>query len=63
MTKHFCDICGQEIEYPDNASKFKVKKEVYSWHESWWERMFVHNSCWIDMCEYIREKRGKNDGK
>ena len=56
MVKHFCDICGQEIKGED-ASRFKVKREVYCWHESWWERMYVHTACWKDMCKYIRERR------
>ena len=62
MVKHYCDICGQEITNHDEASWFKVKKEVYSWHESWWERMYVHIFCWRDMCRHIREQRGKKDG-
>ena len=60
MVKHFCDICGKEITSHGAASWFKVKKEVYSWHESWWERMYVHISCWRDMREYIRERKADN---
>ena len=57
MIKHYCDICGQEIKNRQDASWFKVKRELHSFYESWWERMYVHNACWIDMCEYIRERR------
>ena len=53
MTKEFCDICGKEIMAQSDASEFKLKKRVYSWHESWWERMTVHTTCWIDLCERI----------
>ena len=60
MVKHFCDICGQEITDLDKACHFKVKKEVYSWYESWWERMLVHVDCWRKMQSYIRESRKQN---
>ena len=61
MIKHFCDICGKEIEDADKASHFKVKKEVLSWYDSWWERMYVHIDCWRDMCKYI--KKGRDNGE
>ena len=35
MTKHYCDICGKEITDWNNVSEYKIKKRVYSWHESW----------------------------
>lgn len=43
MVKQFCDICGEEIESPDEGSMFKLKKREYSFTESWWERLNVHN--------------------
>ena len=55
MVRHFCDICGQEITDHANASRYKVKREVHSWYESWWERMYVHDSCWRKMRKYIKE--------
>ena len=57
MTKEFCDICGGEITNWSEASKFKLKKRVYSWHESWWERLTVHTDCWEDLCEKIGERK------
>ena len=62
MTKEFCDICGKEITNWSEVSKFKIKKRVYSWHESWWERMTVHTKCWTDLCEKIG-KRNNNQGE
>ena len=57
MIKIFCDICGKEITDQSKASEFKLKKMVYSFHESWWERMTVHTKCWTDLCEKIREEK------
>ena len=51
MTKEFCDICGREITNYSEVSDFKIKKRVYSWHESWWARMRVHTRCWEELCE------------
>ena len=62
MTKEFCDICGEEITNWSEVSKFKIKKRVYSWHESWWERMTVHTDCWEDLCETLG-KRNNNQGE
>lgn len=63
MVKHFCDICGKEIETAREGSWYKVKKEVYSWDERWWQKMYVHNDCWRNMCRYIRERRADNERK
>lgn len=60
MIKYFCDICGKEITDLDSASEFKLKKRVHSWHESWWERISVHTSCWENICEKIG-KESYND--
>lgn len=57
MTKEFCDICGREITNYSEVSDFKLKKRVYSWHESWWGRMRVHTRCWEDLCEQIENSR------
>lgn len=57
MTKEFCDICGKEITDYSHASEFKIKKRVHSWHESWWQRLTVHTSCWIDLCEKIKKEK------
>ena len=57
MTKEFCDICGREITNYSEVSDFKIKKRVYSWHESWWSRMRVHTRCWEDLCEQIANSR------
>lgn len=63
MTKEFCDICGKEITNfsDDCVSEFKLKKRVYSWHESWWERMIVHTSCWVDLCDILKKKAEEHD--
>lgn len=61
MTKTFCDICGEEIVDWDKASEFKLKKRVYSWHESWWERLTVHTSCWNTLCDEIQRMKAKNE--
>ena len=53
MTKYFCDICGKEIIDWSKASEFKLKKRVYSWHESWWEKLIVHTECWMNLCDKI----------
>ena len=56
MTKTYCDICGKEIIDFEKASEFKLKKRVYSWHESWWKRMTAHTSCWVDLCDILKKK-------
>lgn len=58
MTKTYCDICGNEITdlSSDDVIEFKLKKRVYSWHESWWERMIVHETCWINLCDILKKK-------
>lgn len=56
MTKTYCDICGEEIMDWESASEFKLKKLSYSWQEYWWERLTVHTKCWVDMCDYIKNK-------
>lgn len=55
MIKTFCDICGKEITEWSKASEFKLKKRVYSWHESWWERLTVHTECWEKLCKNIKD--------
>ena len=57
MTKEFCDICGREITNYSEVSDFKIKKMVYSWHESWWARLRVHTRCWEELCEQIANSR------
>lgn len=57
MTKYFCDICGNEITDFDTTSEFKLKKLEYSWHEHWWSKLIVHNDCWTDLCELIKQRR------
>ena len=47
MTKEFCDICGRPIETHKNVSEFKLKKAVHTLCESWWQKLTVHNACWI----------------
>lgn len=62
MVKQFCDICGEEIESPNEGSMFKLKKREYSFTESWWERLNVHNWCWACLCHKIKEARdGQTD--
>ena len=56
MIKEFCDICGKEITDWSKSSEFKLKKRVYSFHESWWERMTVHTKCWMDLCDEIKNR-------
>ena len=53
MIKYFCDICGKEITDRSKASEFKLKKRVYSWDESWWEKLIVHTECWMNLCDKI----------
>ena len=57
MIKYFCDICGKEITHWSEASKFKLKKRVYSFHESFWENVTVHNNCWEKLCEQIGKEK------
>lgn len=57
MTKEFCDICGKEICSYEFSTRYKIKKEWNSWHEYGWERLHVHNDCWLNMCKYIRERK------
>ena len=59
MIKEFCDICGEEITDYRNASTYKVKREISNWYDRWWERLCVHDSCWVYMCQYIRDQRRK----
>lgn len=60
MTKTYCDICGKEITDLGHCGyiEFKVEKRVYSWHESWWERMNVHTACWINLCDFFEKESG-----
>ena len=62
MVKKFCDICGKEITDYSKASEFKLKKRVYSWNESWWERLNVHKDCWEYLCEEIGKINNKQGG-
>ena len=39
MTREFCDICGRPIETYEKVSEFKLKKAVFSFRESWWQRL------------------------
>ena len=55
MTKEFCDICGRPIETYEKVSEFKLKKAVFSFRESWWQRLTVHNTCWGELCKRIAE--------
>ena len=64
MTKEYCDICGKEINLKDNDSWYKMKKLTFSWHESWWEKLHVHNECWKDICTFfakLHEQDGEQD--
>ena len=51
-----CDICGRTSSEV-RIEHYKMKKEVYSWHEIWWQRLDVCETC----IEEIRNrvKRGK----
>lgn len=59
MNKTFCDICVKEITGSD-YSRFKVKKEWYSWNKSDWERLVVHVDCWFDLRCEIAKRREDN---
>ena len=61
MTKTFCDICGKELTKPDKIFEAKIKKLVYSWHECWWEKLDVHEECWKDLCEIIKQRQEENN--
>lgn len=61
MTKTFCDICGKELTKPDKIFEAKIKKRVYSWHEYWWEKLDVHEECWKDLCELIKQRQEENN--
>lgn len=55
MTREFCDICGRPIETYEKVSEFKLKKAVFSFRESWWQRLTVHNACWKELCKRIAD--------
>lgn len=61
MTKTFCDICGKEIT--DTFREFKIKKRVHSFHESWWEKMDVHTSCWANLCDILKDLKSQEERK
>ena len=45
MTKHFCDICGQEFSNYSDIKKYKLKKEELIFGESWWTSLEIHAEC------------------
>ena len=63
MTREFCDICGRSIKTYKNVSEFKLKKAVFSFHESWWQRLTVHNTCWKELCKRIAETVATIEGE
>ena len=58
MNKTFCDICGRDIQ-ESSASRYKIKKLEHSFHESWWERLDVHDKCWRDLAMIIKKQRSQ----
>ena len=61
MVKNFCDICGKEICNSFAATRYKVKKQRIHFGDSWYEKLHVHDDCWLDMCRYIRDRREENE--
>lgn len=47
-----CDLCGKPIKDGEAWSRYKMKRLHFSFHESWWERIEVHNAC----LEYLYRK-------
>lgn len=55
MIRNFCDICGREFKNYSEIEHYKIKKEEYCFHESWWSRLDVHRECWLQVCKSIED--------
>lgn len=62
MTRTYCDICGEEIRKDDIRRRFKIK-EYARGLELKWTPLVVHNYCWKDLTELIRQHRNENGGE
>ena len=55
MLKEYCDICKREVTDKENATRYKLKREWFLWHERGWERLIIHDKCWLELGRIIRE--------
>ena len=61
MVKYVCDICGKEITSKIHTTEYKLKKADYSWMERHWVNLFVDDSCWMSMCDYIKNSQEEHN--
>lgn len=54
-----CDLCGKPIETTE-YSQFKIKKRVFSFYESWWEKIEVHDKCVEALWKATQERKGES---
>lgn len=40
-----CDICRRTANEGADIEHYKMKKEVYSWHEKWWSKLDICRDC------------------
>lgn len=54
-----CDLCGKPIN--ETGRHFKVKERKFSWHESWWEYIDVHDDCVKELLKAIKQKESEEE--
>ena len=62
MIKTYCDICGEEIVDSKTMCRYKIKKYETSFSDilgGYWERLTVHNDCWLNLAKLVAERRIK----
>lgn len=53
-----CDLCGKPIN--EAGRHFKIKERKFSWHESWWENIDVHDECVKKLLEAVAEEKDES---
>lgn len=59
MIVEYCDVCGKPIEGTE-YSRFKIKKEHWSFGDRWWNRLVIHDECYNKICDYLKKGPTKN---
>ena len=54
MLVMLCDLCGKPID--EGRRHFKVKERRFSWGDSWWEEIDVHDECVKKLLEGVKQK-------